>query len=274
MWSHVVILASAAVCYEAGVRSLALPEVLLFDLDDTLIHFSVDQPDYWRLALEAHLPGELAQSDLAERAGAIARVNAAFWADDARAFWGRLNMWEARRIVARQALAADPVELAERIADSMTRSKEAGVRPFDGAVATLRQLVGQGHRLGLLTNGSSRFQREKLRRCALGSFFELILIEGELGFGKPDARVFERALEFFGRAPGDVCMIGDNLSADIAGAQRVGLRAVWHDGGRRGLPSGLGVIPDATIHRVAELAQLGAGKLASDVIAERALAPA
>lgn len=234
------------------MRALPLPEVLLFDLDDTLLRFSAGQPDYWQRALERHLPlGPPA--GLAERLSALTRASREYWADDARAFWGRLNMWEARRIIARQALGGDPAELAERVADSMTQAKEEGVRPFDGASETLHELARRGHRMGLLTNGCSAFQRRKLTRFALEHHFELILIEGELGFGKPDRRVFERALGFFGCRARDACMIGDNLSADIAGAQSVGMPGVWHDAARRGLPLGAAVVPDAIIQSVSEL---------------------
>jgi putative hydrolase of the HAD superfamily len=235
------------------VRAVGLPEVLLFDLDDTLVRFSAGQPDYWQRALALHLPADAPQAELTQRLRAITHANREYWADDGRAFWGRLNMWEARRIVARQALVGDPAELAERVADSMTEAKEEGVCLFAGAVATLEELARRGHRLGLLTNGSSAFQRRKLRRFELERHFEIILVEGELGFGKPDQRVFERALAFFGCRTHEACMIGDNLCADIAGAQKVGLRGVWHDGTRVGLPAGAAVVPDAIIQSVCEL---------------------
>lgn len=235
------------------MRAVALPEVLLFDLDDTLVRFSAGQPDYWQRALELHLGLDVSRAELAERLSAIAHASREYWADDARAFWGRLNMWEARRIIARQALGDDPAALADRVADSMTRAKEEGVRPFEGAVASLLELARRGHRLGLLTNGCSTFQRRKLERFALERHFEIILIEGELGFGKPDRRVFERALGFFACRARDACMVGDNLSADIAGAQRAGMSGVWHDVTRRGLPPGAAVTPDAIIHSVCEL---------------------
>lgn len=229
-----------------------LPSIVLLDLDDTLIRFTSGQPDYWREALESHVGSERVPQ-LLER---IAPVSRHFWSDAGRAFWGRQNMWQARRLIARRALAGSdaPHPLADAIGDEMTARKERGVRPFEGAVSSLLGLRERGHQLGLLTNGSGEFQRSKLERLDLERYFDVILIEGELGFGKPDARVFRRALEHFAVQPRDACMVGDNLHADVRGAQSLGIQGIWHDGDRLGrVPDGVDVVPDRIVSRVSEL---------------------
>lgn len=229
-----------------------LPPVLLFDLDDTILRFSAGQPNCWRLALEQHAAG---RTDHAELLRAIEREGSEFWALASRAFWGRQNMHAARRSIACSALAARGValDLCHRIADEMTERKEALVRPFDGALEALAALRQRGHRLGLLTNGSSAFQRRKLSRFELEPLFDVILIEGELGYGKPDRRVFERALGFFGVSSRDTCMIGDNLEADIAAARGLGIPAIWHDAYGVGLPPQAIATPDRIIGRLSDL---------------------
>jgi hypothetical protein len=47
----------------------------------------------------------------------------------------------------------------------------------------------------LLTNGGSKGQRLKIDRFDLAPLFDAILIEGEVGFGKPDPRIYTKALE-------------------------------------------------------------------------------
>jgi putative hydrolase of the HAD superfamily len=235
--------------------ALGLPTVLLFDLDDTIVRFSCGQPDFWRLAFERHLPQGV---DSARLSASIERVSQIFWGAPERAFWGRQNMQLARRKVALEALLSHGID--ERsclaIADEMTELKEAHVRPFEGAVETLDALRARGHRLGLLTNGSSAFQRRKLQRFALESRFELIAVEGELGFGKPDARVFHRALEHFGCAGHEALMVGDNLHADLEGAAAVGIAGVWHDAYESGLPAESPVEPAWIVTRITELLDL------------------
>jgi len=231
-----------------------LPRVVLLDLDDTLLHFTAGQPDFWRLALTRWLPSH---EDHASLLAAIESASKEFWGDRERAFWGRQNMIEARRRVARAALVGAGVELAlsETIADDMTEQKEAQMRPIAGAIEALRQLRARGHQLGLLTNGCSKFQRRKLARFQLEPFFDLILIEGELGYGKPDARVFRAALSHFQSEPGAACMIGDNLDADISGAQALGISGVWFDAHGSGLRDS-GHRPERVIRSWAELMAL------------------
>jgi HAD superfamily hydrolase (TIGR01549 family) len=233
-----------------------MPRVLLFDLDDTILRFTTGQPNFWLRALQRHLPH--AEDRHAQLNAQIELVNHEYWSEPERAFQGRQDMHTARRWVARAVLepAGVSLELCQCIADEVTEHKEAHVHPFEGAVATLEVLRERGHRLALLTNGSALFQRRKLQRFALEPLFELILIEGELGYGKPDARVFQAALDHFAAEPQDAWMIGDNLEADIAGAQQLGIYGVWHDPDGRGLPEQPPAIPRRVIRQVAELLSL------------------
>lgn len=233
-----------------------MPRVLLFDLDDTILRFTTGSPNFWLLALERHLP-EAVERHLPLNAR-IEVVSHEYWREPARAFQGRQDLHAARRWVARAAFEPEgvPLELCERIADHVTEHKEAHVHPFEGAVATLGVLRERGYGLALLTNGSALFQRRKLQRFALEPLFELILIEGELGYGKPDARVFQAALDHFGVGPREAWMIGDNLEADIAGAQQLGICGVWHDPDGRGLPEPTPAVPQRVIRQVVELLSL------------------
>jgi len=232
-----------------------LPPVLLLDLDDTILRFDAGQPNFWQLAVRSHLPGH---TDHAALLAAIEAEARAFWAPPERAFWGRQNMQAARRLIAVEALVGAGVDLdvCHRIADQMTEQKEAEVRPFDGALETLERLRERGHRLALLTNGSVLFQRRKLARFGLEPCFERVLIEGELGYGKPDRRVFETALEALGVAPEEAWMIGDNLEADIGGAQAVGITGVWIDAHGSGLPATPPALPQRRILRLSDLLEL------------------
>ena len=127
------------------------------------------------------------------------------------------------------------------------------MRPFPGAIETLRRLRTANIRLGLITNGSADGQRAKIERFSLAGYFDHIQIEGEFGIGKPDARAFQNALETLQADPSEVWMVGDNLEFDIHGAQQVGIYAVWVDTQGSGLPDWTTVRPDMTIRALSDL---------------------
>jgi putative hydrolase of the HAD superfamily len=124
---------------------------------------------------------------------------------------------------------------------------------FPGARETLVALRARGHRLALLTNGGALFQREKIVRFALAPLFDAVFVEGELGFGKPDPRVFERALRALGAAPHDALMTGNDLRSDVLGAKRAGVAAAWVDHARSGVPADAPARPDRVVRLIAEL---------------------
>ena len=83
--------------------------------------------------------------------------------------------------------------------------------------------------------------------------FDRIQVEGDVGFGKPDAQAFRHALAALGAQPQETWMVGDNLLADIAGAQRAGIHAIWIDAHGNGLDASDGIVPDRTIESLDEL---------------------
>jgi putative hydrolase of the HAD superfamily len=233
---------------------MTLPPVILFDLDDTILSFSASADECWR-ELCAEFSGRLRSSESALYAG-IDASREWFWSDPERSRRGRLDMEAARRAIVGDAfskLGFDAPDLARQLADRYTATREERVAPFPGAIETLAELRRRGRTLALLTNGSSKFQRRKIDRFELSGFFDLIWIEGEMGVGKPDRRVFLGALEELDASPGDAWMVGDNLTADIEPAQQLGLTTVWVDHASTGLPNESPVEPTRSVAAISEL---------------------
>ena len=124
---------------------------------------------------------------------------------------------------------------------------------FPDAEKTLTRLVQKKVKLALLTNGAGESQRGKINRFGLTRFFPICLIEGELGYGKPDRRFFKMAMEKLSVRPEQAWMVGDDLARDIAGAQDAGIFSIWHDYGKTGLPEDSKVKPDRIINNLSEL---------------------
>lgn len=82
-------------------------------------------------------------------------------------------------------------------------------------------------RVGLITNGISDVQRRKLKTARLEGCFDPLIVSGDAGIGKPDPRIYRRALACAGVDPQRAMMVGDNPEADIMGALAMGMQAIY-----------------------------------------------
>ena len=153
-----------------------------------------------------------------------------------------VRAWSAgyRRETWRRALGDDGIvddDLADELAERLVAERRARHEAFADAVPALDALRG-GHRLALLTNGASCLQREKLAASGLADRFDAIVVSADLGVGKPDAAVYERALRALDAERAGAVMVGDSLRNDVDGALAAGLRAIWVNRAGRPRPAG------------------------------------
>lgn len=146
--------------------------------------------------------------------------------------------------VADDALAA---ELAERFGVE----RRARHHTYADARPGLAALRATGVPMGLLTNGSSCLQREKLEASGLGDLFDVIVVAGDRGIRKPDPDAFLHVASLLGADPAQTVMIGDNPVSDIEGALSAGMRPIWCDRDGARLPAHL-----ADVHRITTMDEL------------------
>lgn len=95
----------------------------------------------------------------------------------------------------------------------------------EGARETLGTLRARGYRLAVLSNWDGRL-RALLNGMELAPLFDEIIISSEVGFEKPDPRIFHVASERLNAAPEAILHVGDSHHHDVAGAQAAGWRYV------------------------------------------------
>lgn len=222
-------------------------------MDDTLLDGVAAMNAAWDAVCADIAPG--CPCEQAFLRDAIRREGAKFWADEAAVGHWRLDLDGARAVVVRQALEAEGFDAsrATEISAEYARLHRENLAAFHDAVPTLETLRGAGLKLGLLTNGPRALQRDKIDRFGFARYFDVIVIEGEFGHGKPHQEVFGHALTTVGVAPAEAWHIGDNLYADIAGAQSVGIHAAWIHRDRLQLKDDGPAVPDRTIAHLQEV---------------------
>jgi len=95
------------------------------------------------------------------------------------------------------------------------------VEPFADALPALETLAAR-YPLATITNGNA-----DVNRIGIGHLFQANFSAAEVGFGKPDPRIFHMATAALGVAPHEVLHVGDDPHLDVIGAQAAGLRGVW-----------------------------------------------
>ncbi len=230
------------------------PRGIMFDLDDTIIAFDAVAHPAWLQICKTYAPQMALAPDVLFNA--IRDTRTWFWSDTERHRKGRLNLDQTRITIITQALHklnVSDIAIANEMAEAYTAEREAQIDFFPDAERTLQYLRDQQIQLALLTNGNAQKQRLKVNRFGLGRFFQTILIEGELGYGKPAEIVYLRALQDLELTPDQVWFVGDNLVWDVAAPQKIGIFSIWNDFRAQGLPADAAVTPDRIIRSIAEL---------------------
>ena len=99
--------------------------------------------------------------------------------------------------------------------------------PIPGTVEMLATLKGK-YRLGLLSNLTHAPAALRIiDKLGMTSFFDAVVVSGQLGYRKPHPRVFLALLDQLGTPKEQTAFVGDNLEADIHGARQMGIQPIW-----------------------------------------------
>jgi HAD superfamily hydrolase (TIGR01509 family) len=198
---------------------------IFFDLDDTLIGSTVAMS----AALQAIVP-LLSGVSLGRLAQALKESYHALWGYGTP---GYLRLTTLPTVALRQELTTaalgslgitDP-SIVEKVLQEYRQAESKALQLLPGASALLQALKPH-FRLGVLTNGPSLIQREKLAQVGLFEYFDTIIADSDLGVPKPDTRLFRYAESRIGLSQNELMFVGDSLENDIEGANAAGWLSV------------------------------------------------
>jgi putative hydrolase of the HAD superfamily len=147
--------------------------------------------------------------------------------------------------------------LADWMADRLLEARAECVAVHADVAPAMAELERAGYVLGAITNGNFPVDRLDV---AVG--FAFVVHAETVGELKPAAAPFAAALELAGGTPERWVHVGDDPEIDVAGAQAIGMRAVWLN--RIGAPCPGGIAADAEIRTLEGLAGVVARLLDGD----------
>ncbi|MBI4760011.1 MAG: HAD family hydrolase [Chloroflexota bacterium] len=148
-----------------------------------------------------------------------------------------------------------PPVILRRALDTLFSVTQTNWTLEEDAIPALQQLHSLGYRMGIISNaGDDEDVQQLARRFGITDYFDFILTSAACSYRKPHPRIFELALSHWYCPPNEAVMVGDNLDADIRGAQQAGIYGVWIS--RRASPEmekQEQVQPDASLSTLLEL---------------------
>ncbi|MGK0442827.1 MAG: HAD superfamily hydrolase (TIGR01549 family) [Pseudohongiellaceae bacterium] len=109
--------------------------------------------------------------------------------------------------------------------------------------------------LVVITNGPEYSQTPKIAKLDMAKYVDHIIIGGQEPEQKPAKSIFQKALRLAKCEAHEAIHVGDNLSADIAGAHSSGITSVWIQH-QQPLDAELGINPHHTVMHPHEIPEL------------------
>lgn len=209
-------------------------EVVLFDLDGTLIDTLDLILDSMRYTTEKVLGAPLPDEVLMHNVGVPLIV--------------QMREFDEER--------ADEMMVVYR--EHNWRVHDALVKEYPGVEDALRQLIGQGKRLGVVTSKARAVAERGLERFDLGPFFDLLVSFDDVHVHKPDPHPLIFASQQMGVPLDRIAYVGDSphdMAAALA-AECIAVAALWGVGSRERL---LAPGPHFAVESMEEVVDLFAG---------------
>jgi putative hydrolase of the HAD superfamily len=201
---------------------------LFFDLDNTLWDFEKNSHETFN-ELYSHY---LADQNLIPSVKAFFEVytvhNTRLWGLYRESLISKDELKNTRFLITLKEFGIDDKILASTLSDEYTyRSPRKGIL-FPGTIETLDKLKDR-FQLHIITNGFEEIQHVKLEFAGLTKYFENLITSEQAQSKKPDAGIFNYAMEQAGARAEESLMIGDDLDVDIIGAREIGMDTILFD---------------------------------------------
>jgi putative hydrolase of the HAD superfamily len=124
---------------------------------------------------------------------------------------------------------------------------------YPGVLDVLEELRSR-YKLAAISDAQSAWCLPEMRAVGLDKYFDPIIVSGDLGYRKPDSRLFAAALKALRVAPKDVLFVGNDMFRDVFGAGQLGIKTVFFSS-NQGRKQAEGAKPDYIIYQFPELRQ-------------------
>ena len=195
-------------------------KTLLFDIDDTLLDFSLAEDEaLHRLFAE----NGLRLTDEVEKR--YKEINGGLWSAFERGEVSREEIVNTRfeRLFNTYGKKVDGKRLGTRFQQFLSENHDL----IEGASELIKSLASKFD-LYIVTNGVSKTQYKRLHESGLNPFFKDVFVSEDTGYQKPMKEYFDYVFSHItSLEQSSTLIIGDSLSSDIKGGLNAGIHTCW-----------------------------------------------
>ena len=206
-------------------------EVVFMDLDHTIWDFERNANETLVELFKEYRVGEEKGVDDKEFIRVFHRENDRLWEKYDRKEIGRKEIREQRFKNILTEVNPGLLHLSDEIAHNFLSRCPEKTQLFPHAVEVLESLY-QKYKLVVITNGFDEIQYKKLANSKIDHFFDEVVTSERAGYRKPEKEIFHFALQLSKVREDEAIMVGDNLIADIRGANAVNIDSVFFNPGK------------------------------------------
>lgn len=123
---------------------------------------------------------------------------------------------------------------------------------IDGAVDICKAIVAANKQIFIVTNGLLATQESRIKHSLIKDYISDYFVSSAVGYQKPDGMFFEYVFSHIPQIGKEkMLIIGDSLTADIAGGNNSGIDSCWFN--EHGIENTTGITPTYEISKLSEL---------------------
>ncbi len=196
-------------------------DVLIFDLDNTLIDFSHSETIALPIALES-FDIQCKEQDIKE----YQKISRTCWVNMEKGLFTKERCVVLRFEQFLEYLGIDNINASD-LNKKYLEALSTAVPLMEGTEEVLKKVKGD-YVLVMMTNGVKWVQESKIKKSGLDEFFDHIIISDDAGHNKPDIRIYEYMENLIGKFDKDkMLMIGDSVGSDIEGGINYGIKTCF-----------------------------------------------
>ncbi|NIV43251.1 MAG: HAD-IA family hydrolase [Candidatus Dadabacteria bacterium] len=222
-------------------------KAIFFDFGDTLA--STDPPYIFRIAKAFRRAGY----DISDRDFLFAYLKADFEISKKQKSHGSMNseeynLWFFPLLCKSLEIEDKPDEVRQNLRNN-TAPRRYYRNTLPGTQKLLTYLKQKGYILGVISNNDG-YTNRKCKDVDIHRYFDIIADSTNIGYVKPDPRIFEHVLDKLGLEHKECLHVGDLYGADVLGAKNAGIDVIWLN------YRDINIIDDRDTFQIKELSEL------------------